>query len=345
MRFKILGIVLASLLFAQTAAASWLSEITGVNIDIPNGTITFNQPKPEKIIPALQELPFDIAKTAFVPGAVLATEIRRSRNQLRFGARPIPKEIAARLAPYFPPDIINNTTWNDYDPNRITFDKATFETTDKLAITIDDVIVFRNRPQAENPNEWRLWAHELTHVAQYKHMGVEGFATAYILDWTRLEEQAEDWEDHVWRLEWCRGAASQPPANVLGSFRCPTPAPASVAMARAPKHWKMNRTTLGQYSNRIGFTAWSNGARSAFKPNKCVQRIPTFQPAEARLKNVCGIPIIVTSWDEEDQQQQKQGHSSVKSVKCNCQLEANQSQTFTSKSGRKITDIRYRYRR
>ena len=33
------------------ARASWLSDVTGINIDIPKGQVTFGPPQPQAIVP------------------------------------------------------------------------------------------------------------------------------------------------------------------------------------------------------------------------------------------------------------------------------------------------------
>jgi hypothetical protein len=55
------------------------------------------------------------------------------------------------------------------------------------AVTLGDVIVFRDAHLAEDP---LLWAHELTHVEQYRRWGVEAFATQYLQQAGVLEDEA-----------------------------------------------------------------------------------------------------------------------------------------------------------
>jgi len=44
---------------------------------------------------------------------------------------------------------------------------------DATAITLIDVVLFRREADAEE--DAKLWAHELTHVGQYRRWGVGGF--------------------------------------------------------------------------------------------------------------------------------------------------------------------------
>jgi hypothetical protein len=65
--------------------------------------------------------------------------------------------------------------------------------TDVPAITLDDVVVFKDRRAAlEDP---KLWAHELKHVMQYAEWGIDGFAARYLSDYWAVENEA-------WEFRW-----------------------------------------------------------------------------------------------------------------------------------------------
>jgi hypothetical protein len=55
------------------------------------------------------------------------------------------------------------------------------------AVTLGDVILFRDAYLAEDPV---LWAHELTHVEQYQRLGVETFTAQYLQQAWVLEQEA-----------------------------------------------------------------------------------------------------------------------------------------------------------
>jgi hypothetical protein len=55
------------------------------------------------------------------------------------------------------------------------------------AVTLGDVSLFRDPRLAADP---QLWAHELTHIEQYRRLGVEGFATRYVEQAGVLEQEA-----------------------------------------------------------------------------------------------------------------------------------------------------------
>ena len=73
------------------------------------------------------------------------------------------------------------------------------------ALTLGDVIVFRDAEVARDP---RIWAHELTHAVQYDRWGTSGFAEHYVRDLKAVEDEAwqatgryEDWaRDRRWQF-------------------------------------------------------------------------------------------------------------------------------------------------
>jgi hypothetical protein len=55
------------------------------------------------------------------------------------------------------------------------------------AVTLIDVVVFRGPSEASDPS---VWAHELTHVDQYRDWGVHSFAVQYARNWRGVENPA-----------------------------------------------------------------------------------------------------------------------------------------------------------
>ncbi|MEG0344601.1 MAG: DUF4157 domain-containing protein [Acinetobacter sp.] len=173
---------------SQLSCASWLSEITGLDIDLNRGSISIKEPRLDKIPEMIENLPKDATQALINPAApVAATAIRFSRGQaLNRGTNPIPSNIREQLKPYFPDHILNKVKWTT--ANGISLDGALKNWFNQEgAITLDEVIVFSNNNLA---NDVSLWAHELTHVLQYNQMGVETFAFQYLIDWNGLESQA-----------------------------------------------------------------------------------------------------------------------------------------------------------
>ncbi len=185
---KFFCVFLMLLAASASTHASWLSEITGVDIDLNRGTVAVKPPNLAAVPQMIQNLPKDVGQALLNPAApVVATAIRFSRAQaLNRGVQSIPSSVRQELAPYFPPQILDKARWTTADG--ISIDGALKNWFNQEgAITYDEVIVFANAQLTSNVE---LWAHELTHVLQYSQMGVETFAFQYTVDWNGLESQA-----------------------------------------------------------------------------------------------------------------------------------------------------------
>ena len=129
-----------------------------------------------------------LRRSAAVTGPVLAQAIRHGEAQAaRAGARPIPDEMSSLLAPYFKPELLKSVRWT-IGTGRI--DLGTFLTEqymDEGAVALNRQVVFSSERLTQNV--W-IWAHELAHVEQYRRLGVNGFAAAYIADWQAIEREA-----------------------------------------------------------------------------------------------------------------------------------------------------------
>ncbi len=95
------------------------------------------------------------------------------------GGRPIPARLRKVLRRWYPDDLLNAVRWTSLrgpikqllKDARMNFDG------DTLAITMIDVVIFRNDDLAD---DGALWAHELYHVQQYREWGVFGFAKKWV---------------------------------------------------------------------------------------------------------------------------------------------------------------------
>lgn len=136
-----------------------------------------------------------VRRSAPVTGPVLARAIRHAEAQAaRAGAKPIPPAIAQALAPYFGSDILSSVRWTT---GRGRVDLGTILTRRYMregAVALNRQVVFSSERLTRNI--W-MWAHELAHVEQYRRMGVNGFATAYIANWQAIEREANDRADRV----------------------------------------------------------------------------------------------------------------------------------------------------
>ena len=194
----VLLLILGSSIFGR-GSASWLSNITGVDFNIPAGTLQISQPHPENIPQALQNFPRDAMNFLSPAGDALAFAIRHANVQASGSAMPIPSNIRAILVPFFPPDILDRARFTTRGRSGISIATITLENGGNVdAITVDNIIVFDNDNYASQPD---LWAHELVHVTQYRNMGVDGFAAMYAGPGAQtIENDAYAYQDHVAQL-------------------------------------------------------------------------------------------------------------------------------------------------
>src|SRR5262249_22158261 len=135
---------------------------------------------------ALDPLPQTLAALF---GAPLAEAIQQGRNRAYPHAQPIPQAIRAQLTPFFPHVVLQtvrySTDWDSTAEGMLPY--FLLGNGAVTAVTLGDVILFRDAHLAEDP---LLWAHELTHVEQYRRLGVETFATRYLQQAWVLEDEA-----------------------------------------------------------------------------------------------------------------------------------------------------------
>lgn len=119
----------------------------------------------------------------------LAAWIEASRRQaIAEGVTPMPPAIRRRLAGYFPSEVLDRVRYRVGLEQGLALPAAAFEYGHAIAMTLGDVIVFRDAHRAAN--DASLWAHELQHVLQFRHWGTARFAELYLADWERIEAEA-----------------------------------------------------------------------------------------------------------------------------------------------------------
>lgn len=267
----ILAALLCFFIFAtqETANASWLSDITGVNIDVPRGQITFGPPRPDRIPLMLQHLPQDVGQFFLNPvGGALALAIRQAKELARQDCQPVPPNIQQSLSPFIPPAAFNGVCWSLYRGD-FSLDSLLLgqEFKDINAVTLEDVIVFKDSELASRPD---LWAHEMIHVLQYRRLGVETFAYLY------------------------SSGASQAIENDAYSFQ-------NFVASRLP----MNLSHPGPYwftqpgwdpQTRLTEADYSQAAKQAINPMTCIKAADYVQEGVrvVRISNTCPIPVRVT---------------------------------------------------
>lgn len=147
-----------------------------------------------------REAGFDTTAKDAVPA--LADALAASRQAaLAAGSEPIPPAIRRKLDGFFPTPMLARVRyrvgWGDKRPPLAPL----FLLPTTKAMTLDEVIVFRDRRSAE---DIRIWVHELGHVEQYARWGVEGFAQRYVEDYQAVEDDA--WAVFNRYDEWARAA-------------------------------------------------------------------------------------------------------------------------------------------
>ena len=118
----------------------------------------------------------------------LATTIRLTRDRAwSAGVRPAPANVVKALSPYFSAATLNQVRWRTPMAQPSMSGLLVHWYFREGAVTLSDVILFSDAGLAQDPG---FWAHELTHVEQYRRYGVDGFARRYVNDWESLEREA-----------------------------------------------------------------------------------------------------------------------------------------------------------
>ena len=126
----------------------------------------------------------------------LAAAIRAAKERYEAQSQPLPTEVKAALKGHFEQDILNATRWTVGNieitlPNFIGQGRKFFNN-DSYAVVVDNIIVFNTAPGSWTQNS-HWWAHEVTHVEQYKKWGIENFSYRYLKDFGgKVEKEANN---------------------------------------------------------------------------------------------------------------------------------------------------------
>ena len=124
---------------------------------------------------------------------VLQVLIARSRDEaLRAGVLPIPAEIRQHLVGFIPDHVLDVARFRVQGGDDLTLQVNAIRYGDTAAITLDYVIVFKKLEDALHKP--KLWAHELTHVAQYQRWGIRDFSIRYLRNYQAVEKEAYEAE-------------------------------------------------------------------------------------------------------------------------------------------------------
>ena len=120
----------------------------------------------------------------------------QSRNRAATGdVRGIPLNIRVQLEPYYDLLVLDSARYKVDDGTELNAANTMLQNPDVNAVTLIDIIVFRNADDALN--NVALWAHELWHVQQYQQWGVRDFAIRYTRDYDAVEAPAYELQRRV----------------------------------------------------------------------------------------------------------------------------------------------------
>jgi len=126
----------------------------------------------------------------------LALALQQARDTAAAGTvQPIPLHIRAQLEPYYDFQVLDAVRYKVGDQQALDSANAVLQNPDVNAVTLIDIIVFRNEADAQD--NVALWAHELHHVQQYQQWGVAEFARRYSRDFNAVEDPAYEIQTKV----------------------------------------------------------------------------------------------------------------------------------------------------
>jgi hypothetical protein len=152
---------------------------------------------------------------AATSGAALAQMIIQSHNTAINGSMSIPSTIRQQLTGYASEDSMNRVRYKAGDNGALNLAHLIEQGGMASAVTLIDVVVFRGPSEAEDPS---IWAHELTHVDQYRDWGVNSFAVQYVRNWHGVEDPAYAKGNSYASWAANQGDASTDPAQQFGNF-------------------------------------------------------------------------------------------------------------------------------
>lgn len=126
-------------------------------------------------------------QASVLSGPTLERAIIASHNTAINGAMPIPAQIRQLLTGYASEDSMNRVRYKIGDNGFANLAHLLEQGGVAAAVTLIDVVVFRGPSEAADP---AIWAHELTHVDQYRDWGVHSFAVQYARNWHSVEDPA-----------------------------------------------------------------------------------------------------------------------------------------------------------
>lgn len=172
-------------------------------------------------------------------GYPLEQWIIASRNAATNGAMPIPWNIRQALTGYASEDSMNRVRYKTGDNGFANLAHVLEQGGYAAAVTLIDVVVFRGPSEANDPS---IWAHELTHVDQYRDWGVHSFAVQYAKDYQSVEAPAYAKGNGYWTWAQQHGLATAQAGSAAPSIVRPPP-----VVAAAPQWGAFCYTQVGRF--------------------------------------------------------------------------------------------------
>lgn len=125
-------------------------------------------------------------------GLLLEQWLINSRDESVAGAAPIPAAVRAKLVGFVDKQVLDAARYkidehSDLNLANLNLHYGDLIGNDIAAVTLINVIVFRDAAAAADPF---IWAHELHHVRQFREWGVHEFAMRYARDFHEVEDPA-----------------------------------------------------------------------------------------------------------------------------------------------------------
>lgn len=165
--------------------------------------------------------------------------IEQSRNTASAGAMPIPPAMRQALTGFIDNAILDRARFKIGDPGVINLANNSIQYGNAQAVTLDNIIVFKNGAQAYN--DPGLWAHELAHVRQFRDWGIRDFSIRYLRSWNGVENEAYDvqrnfaqWYAGRYNVQRNASVAFTPPVNMPPPVMFPYMAPGMFNTPVAP---------------------------------------------------------------------------------------------------------------
>lgn len=152
--------------------------------------------------------------TVETAGPALAGMIEVSRQDaLRGGVSDVPPDIRNVLGSYFKHDVASGVRYRIGQGGDLALASNAFRYGDAVAITLGDIIVFRDHDAA---SDLAIWAHEMNHVIQYRNWGMLDFAKRYVRDHGAVENEAYSLQENF--INWYN-SNNNVAANNYGSMQ------------------------------------------------------------------------------------------------------------------------------